>query len=52
MASAFFTIPICEDDIKYLKFPWDGQALAFLAMPMVPQLSKCLKILGGSGGLN
>ena len=30
---AFFTIPICEDDIKYLKFLWDGQTLAFLAMP-------------------
>ena len=30
---AFFTIPICEDDIKYLKFLWDGQVLAFLAMP-------------------
>ena len=29
----FFTIPICEEDIKYLKVLWDGQTLALLAMP-------------------
>ena len=33
LKDAFFTMPICEDDIKYLKFLWDGQVLAFLAMP-------------------
>ena len=33
LKDAFFTIPICEDDIKYLEFLWDGQVLAFLAMP-------------------
>ena len=33
LKDAFFTIPSCEDNIKYLKFLWDGQALAFLAMP-------------------
>ena len=33
LKDAFFTIPICEDDINYLKFLWDGQTLAFLAMP-------------------
>ena len=33
LKDAFFTMPICEDDIKYLTFLWDGQVLAFLAMP-------------------
>ena len=33
LKDTFFTIPICEDDIKYLKFLWDGQTLVFLAMP-------------------
>ena len=33
LKDAFFSIPICEDDIKYLKFLWDGRVLAFLAMP-------------------
>ena len=33
LKDAFFTIPICEDDINYMKFLWDGHVLAFLAMP-------------------
>ena len=33
LKDAFFTIPIFEDDIKYMKFLWDGQVLASLAMP-------------------
>ena len=33
LKDAFFTIPICENDIKYLKFLCDGQTLAFLAIP-------------------
>ena len=32
LKDAFFTIPICEDDIKYLKFLWEGRTLAFLAI--------------------
>ena len=32
LKDAFFTIPICEYDIKHLKFLWDGRVLAFLAM--------------------